>query len=195
MSVYVSDYPRSWVSRDIYDLFDREAGVVDRVDMKEKYSFVIFKDQSSADDAVNRLNDHDTGRSRLRVEISKGDNRKKKDQPITSNIVFVVNFDKENTTERDIERFFEDFHVQSVEMWRGGKGIRNKNYCFVTLRDENCAKGAIEVLDGKYLGDRQVTVEPRSGHAPRRRSSRDRTERRDSRDREYRRQNRGYHKK
>ncbi|KAJ9439812.1 hypothetical protein DIPPA_12732 [Diplonema papillatum] len=99
----------------------------------------------------------------LRVELARGDQKKRKNQTVKTKVLFVVNFDKETTTERDIYDFLAGFDVEKVDMWRGGKNISSKNYCFVTMADEEAAADAQEALDGRYLGDRQVTVELKAG--------------------------------
>eukprot|EP00755_Sulcionema_specki_P027822 Sspe_Gene.88569::Locus_60551_Transcript_1_1_Confidence_1.000_Length_487::g.88569::m.88569 len=80
-----------------------------------------------------------------------------------SDVLFVVNFDKDRTTEADLRDFFRGFDVYEIDMWRGGKGVKSKNYCFVTMKSVDAAIEAKEALNGKYIGDRQVTVEYKCG--------------------------------
>ena len=162
-SVYVTDFPSSWKTKDISDMFCK-IGAVDRVDMKDDYCFVIYDDKNDASDAVKEFNNYDTGRTTLKVELARGGAGKfKTPDSSESNVLFVVNFDKDDTEEEDISNFFRGFTPSRIEMWRGGKGIRNKNFCFVEFNDVRTAADAKEAMDGKFLRDRQITVEFKTG--------------------------------
>ena len=62
----------------------------------------------------------------------------------------MVNFDPQRTNKADVEDFFRGFKVRDVEL--------SDKWAFVTMETLEDAEDAVKDLDGRWLGDRQITV-------------------------------------
>ncbi|KAK9863604.1 hypothetical protein WJX84_000557 [Apatococcus fuscideae] len=157
--VFCGNFEYGATPREIERLFDRY-GVIDRIDMKTGFAFVYMKDDRDAEDAIRALDRREFGyrRRRLRVEWAKGDGdvkrredlRRRQTKPTTT--LFVVNFDVENTTERDLERHFEQF----------GKLTRvqiKRNYAFIQYDEVESATKAVDNCHLSRLAGRTISVE------------------------------------
>ncbi|KAK9832133.1 hypothetical protein WJX74_000259 [Apatococcus lobatus] len=157
--VFCGNFEYGATPREIERLFDRY-GVIDRIDMKTGFAFVYMKDDRDAEDAIRALDRREFGyrRRRLRVEWAKGDGdvkrredlRRRQTKPTTT--LFVVNFDVENTVERDLERHFEQF----------GKLTRvqiKRNYAFIQYDDVEAATAAVDSCHLSRLSGRTISVE------------------------------------
>jgi len=125
-----------------------------------RFAFVYYRNARDADDAVRGLDGREFGykRRRLRVEWSKGDGdikkredtRRRNIKPTTT--LFVVNFNVEETRERDLERLFEKF----------GRLIRvqiKRTYAFIQYEEVDQAEAAMkETHLSRFMG-RTISVE------------------------------------
>lgn len=119
-----------------------------------------MKDRRDGEDAIRALDGHEFGyrRRRLRVEWAKGDGdvkrredgRRRNQLPTTT--LFVVNFDPVRTSERDLEKLFEEFgRLRRVQIKR--------NYAFIQYETVDQATAAVKSTHLTDFFGRVISVE------------------------------------
>ncbi|GMY09042.1 serine/arginine-rich splicing factor RS31A-like [Fagus crenata] len=158
--VFVGNFGFDTRQTDLERLFGKY-GKIERVDMKSGFAFVYFVDENDAEDAIRGVDTKPFGydRRKLSVEWARGERGRPRDGSSRSvanqrptKTLFMINFDANRTTARDIERHFEPYgkilHVR----------IR-RNFAFVQFETQEDATKALKCTDMSKLLDRVVSVE------------------------------------
>jgi len=118
------------------------------------FAFVYMEDDRDAEDAIRKLHDREFGYKRrpLKVQWAKQAEADRKKAVEPSATIFVVNFDVQRVTERDLLAHFDYYGpIRRIEI--------RKNYAFIQYDSIKDAVRALESENGRQLKGRTITVE------------------------------------